>query len=113
MGLQWIRLDTTFFDNDKIAGLVDERQHRAVVAHLSAMCHAGKIGTDGYVPKNALRRFAASPGDADKLVETGLWIPQPGGWGINDWVEYQISDDAAKARSDKARKASQKRWGTG
>jgi hypothetical protein len=109
-GLQWIRLDTTFFDNGKIANLVDERLHRIVVTHLSGMCHAGKTGTDGYIPANALRRFAAVPRDAEKLVESGLWIPQPGGWSINDWDEYQISDEAAKARSERARAAAEKRW---
>lgn len=110
-GLQWIRLDTTFFDNGKIAALVDDNQHRAIVAHLSGMCHIGKTGTDGYLPQSALRRFAATKRDANLLVESGLWIPGPGGWEINDWSEYQVADEAAKARSDKARKAAQKRWG--
>lgn len=109
-GLQWIRLDTTFFDNDKIAGLVDEGQYRVIVTHLSGMCHAGKTGTDGYIRQGALRRFAATVKDAHQLVESGLWIPAAGGWDINDWAEYQISDEAAKKRSDKARKAAEHRW---
>lgn len=109
-GLQWIRLDTTFFDNGKIAALVDENKHRVVVTHLSGMCHVGKTGTDGFLPENALRRFAANKRDALQLVESGLWIPDQGGWSINDWAEYQVSDEAAQRRSDKARKAARKRW---
>lgn len=109
-GLQWIRLDTTFFENNKVTDLVDANQHRVVVAHLSAMCHAGKTGTDGYIRENALRRFAATKKDAYLLVDAGLWIPQPGGWSINDWDEYQVADAAAKRRSDKARDAAQRRW---
>jgi hypothetical protein len=33
-----------------------------------------------------------------------------GGWSINGWSDFQISDDAAKKRSDDARKAAMKRW---
>ena len=77
---------------------------------MSAMCHVGKTGGDGFFRENSLRRFAATRRDADQLVKSGLWIPAPGGWEINDWAEYQISDDAAKKRSDKARLAAQERW---
>lgn len=110
-GRQWIRLDTTFFDNSKIVDLVDAGQHRVIVTHLSGMCHAGKAGTDGYIRENALRRFAGTRKDATVLVESGLWIPAPGGWNVNDWMEYQGTDEAAQMRSDRARKAAEKRWG--
>lgn len=109
-GLQWIRLDTSFPDNPKIMELVDSNQHRVVVGHLSMMCHVGKTGTDGYFAEGALRRYAITKRDANLAVESGLWIPSPGGYEVNDWAEYQVADDAAKARSDKARKAAQKRW---
>lgn len=112
-GLQWIRLDTTFFDNPKVFDLVDDNQHRVVIAHLSAMCHVGKTGGDGFFRENSLRRFAATRRDAEQLVKSGLWIPAPGGWEINDWAEYQSTDEAAKARSDRARKAARKRWENG
>lgn len=110
-GLQWIRLDTTFFDNGKIASLVDESRHRTVVAHLSGMCHVGKIGTDGFLPENALRRFAATKRDANECVAAGLWIPSPGGYEINGWADFQVANLEAKARSEKARAAAQARWG--
>ena len=35
MGLPWIRLDTSTFDHPKILELVESKQHRAVVVHLS------------------------------------------------------------------------------
>lgn len=109
-GLQWIRLDTAFFDNPKIMDLVDRNQHRVVNAHLSMMCHVGKTGGDGYFTEGALRRYGITKKDAATAVDAGLWIPVRGGWEINDWAEYQVSDEAAKARSDKARRAAQKRW---
>lgn len=109
-GLQWIRLDTAFPDNSKVMDLVDRGQHRVVVAHISMMCHVGKTGGDGYFPEGALRRYGITKKDAQAAVDAGLWIPAPGGYEINDWAEYQVSDEAAKARSDKARRAAQKRW---
>jgi hypothetical protein len=110
-GLQWIRLDTTFPDNPKIMDLVDNNQHRVVVAHVSMMCHIGKTETDGYFSEGALRRYAITKKDAGIAVECGLWIPKPGGgFAVNDWAESNPVDAAALARSEKARKAAEKRW---
>jgi len=109
-GLQWIRLDTAFPDNPKIMDLVDRRQHSVVVAHISMMCHVGKTGTDGYFAEGALRRYGISKKDAYTAAESGLWIPAPSGFEINDWAEYQVADEAAQKRSDRARKAARKRW---
>lgn len=110
-GLKWIRFDTSFPDNAKVMDLVDRNQHRVIVAHVSMMCHVGKTGTDGYFPEGALRRYAITKKDAYTAADSGLWIPAQGGFAINDWDEYQVADEAAQARSDKARRAAQKRWG--
>ena len=113
-GLQWIRLDTTFPDNPKIMDLVDSNQHRVVVAHVSMMCHIGKTETDGFFAEGALRRYAITKKDATLAVASGLWVPRPGGgFEINGWAEHNPVDAAALARSDKARKAAEKRWHKG
>jgi hypothetical protein len=110
-GLQWIRLDTTFPDNPKIMDLVDNNQYRTVVAHVSMMCHIGKIGSDGYFAEGALRRYGISKKDAYTAVEAGLWIPARGaGFEINDWAGHNPIDAAAEARSEKARRAAEARW---
>lgn len=109
-GLQWIRLDTAFPDNPKIMDLVDRRQHSVVVAHISMMCHVGKTGTDGYFAEGALRRYGITKKEAYAAAESGLWLPAQGGFDINDWAEYQVADEAAQKRSDKARRAARKRW---
>lgn len=110
-GLQWIRLDTSFPDHPKIMDLVDQNQHRVVVAHVSMMCHVGKTESDGYFTEGALRRYAISKKDAYTAADSGLWIPARGnGFEINGWAEHNPVDDAAKARSDKARRAAEKRW---
>jgi hypothetical protein len=93
--------------------LVDTNQHRVVVAHISMMCHVGKTETDGFFPEGALRRYSITKKDAYTAVEVGLWIPRHGGgFAIHDWAEHNPVDSAAEARSDKARKAAEKRWRT-
>lgn len=110
-GLQWIRLDTTFPDNPKIMDLVDANQHRVVVAHVSMMCHLGKTMTDGFFAEGALRRYAITKKDAGIAIESGLWIPKPGGgFEINGWMEHNPVDAAAEARSERARKGALARW---
>lgn len=110
MALQWIRLDTSFPDNAKIMDLVDQNQHRVVVAHVSMMCHIGKTETNGYFSEGALRRYAITKRDASVATESGLWVPAQNGYEINGWAEYNPVDGAAEARSEKAKKAARKRW---
>lgn len=109
-GLKWIRLDTTMFDNPKLLYLQEDKQHRAIVAYLQGMCYSGRHGLAGFVPSAALRIIGATTNDAKHLVNAGLWQPAPGGWEINGWAEYQLSDEEANRRSDKAKKAAAARW---
>lgn len=110
-GLQWIRLETTMFENPKLLYLKEDRQYKTIVVHLESMAYSGRHGLAGYVPKAALRLIGATPADARKLVESGLWQPAPGGWQINGWDEYQLSDEAAQKRRERAQKGAAARWG--
>lgn len=110
MPLPWIRLDTSFFDHPKVLGLVADNKHRALVLHLAAMAYAGKHGTDGFIPREALMFLHGRIADAENLVCAHLWSANAGGWDINGWDEYQVSDDAAKARREKAKNAAAIRW---
>lgn len=109
-GLPWIRLQTTMFENPKILNLKEDRQWRAIVAHLEAMTYVGRNGLAGYIPKTAVRLLHISNNDVNRLVSEGLWQPAPGGWQINGWDEYQLADAEARARSEKAKKAAAARW---
>lgn len=109
-GLKWIRLETTMFENPKLLYLKEDRQYRAVIVHLEGMCYSGRHGLAGYVPKAALRIIGATTTDANRLVTAGLWSPSPGGWQINGWDEYQLADEDAAKRSEKAQKAAAARW---
>jgi hypothetical protein len=109
-GLKWIRLETTMFENPKMLYLKEDKQYKAIVVHLEGMSYSGRHGLAGYMPKAALRIIGATSADMNRLVTAGLWTPAPGGWQVNGWDEYQLADEEAQRRSEKAQKAAAARW---
>ncbi|QBP31767.1 hypothetical protein SEA_PIPER2020_88 [Mycobacterium phage Piper2020] len=110
MGLPWVRLDTQFPSNPKVLELVADKQYRAVFAYVCSLAYCGQHGTDGYVPTTALPFIHATKRDAEILVTAGMWKPAPGGWDVNGWDEFQVSDEAAKRRRERAQKGAAARW---
>lgn len=109
-GVKWLRLDTTMFENPKLLYLQEDKAHKLIVVHLQGMCYSGRHGLAGYIPKVALRLIGATAADAARIVTSGLWSPAPGGWTVNDWDEYQLVDEDAQKRSEKAQRAATARW---
>ena len=104
MGLPWVRLDTNFASNPKILELLAAKQFRAAFAYVAALAYSGSHGTDGYIQDTALPFIHATKTDAKPLVDVGLWVADPAGWHINGWDEFQVSDEAAKKRRERAQK---------
>lgn len=104
MGLPWVRLDTQFATNPKVLELVADKRHKAAFVYVCALAYSGSHGTDGYLPATCLPFIHASRTDANHLVEVGLWMPAPNGWQINGWDEFQVSDEAARKRRERAQK---------
>ena len=104
MGLPWVRLDTTFHHNPKVVELVAANKWRAVCVYIAGIAHAGAHGTDGYIPEACLFLIHATKREANELVNAGLWHVSPGGWDINGWDEFQVSDEAARKRRERAQK---------
>ena len=104
MGLPWVRLDTNFHNNPKIVQLVAEKKHSAAFAYVCSLAYAGAHGTDGYIPEHCLYLVHATKREATVLVTAGLWHGSPGGWDINGWDEFQVSDEAARKRRERAQK---------
>jgi hypothetical protein len=104
MGLPWVRLDTTFHHNPKVVELVAANKWRAVCVYIAGIAHAGAHGTDGYIPEACLFLIHATKREANELVTAGLWHLSPGGWDINGWDEFQVSDEAARKRRERAQK---------
>lgn len=111
-GLPWVRLDSGIARNHKILALLDMKDgYRAVTSYVFGLGYSGEQGTNGFIPRNALPFIHARATEAQRLVQVGLWHADPGGWLINDWLEYQPSNEASIARSTRARAAAAARWG--
>lgn len=104
MGLPWVRLDCQFATNPKVLELVSEKRFRAAFVYVAALAYSGSHSTDGFLPSTCLPFIHATRGDANSLVDVGLWQPAPNGWQINGWDEFQISDEAARKRRERAQK---------
>lgn len=111
MSLPWVRLDTAMPRNHKILTLLEARGGKeSAFVYVCSLSYCGEQGLAGFLPKAALPFIHAKPADAQRLVDVGLWIPQPGGWQVNGWADYQPTDEKNQERSDRARKAAKKRW---
>ena len=110
MGLPWVRLDAAFARNRKVIELAHDKKWQAVVAYVSALGYSGEQGLAGFVPASALPWIHATPRIARQLVDVQLWHEVAGGWQINDWDEYQPTNEEAHRRREKAKKAAAIRW---
>jgi hypothetical protein len=112
MPLPWVRLDTAFPYNPKLLAMLTERDgHRAGLVYVCSLGYAGAHGTDGFIPREALSFIHGRPADAERLVRHSFWCPQPGGWLINGWTEFQETNAETQARRARAQAAAQARWG--
>lgn len=109
-GLNWVRLDVQWPQNPKFLQLIEDKKWRAVAVYMGGLAWSGSQGQAGFVPYFALPMIHGSRKEAQELVEVHLWHTCDGGYQINDWAEYQPSNEENERRSDKARTAAQKRW---
>lgn len=110
MPLPWVRLDTQWPHNPKFLGLVEDKQWRAITVYMAGLGYSGAHGTKGFLPALCLPTLHGTRREAEQLVTAALWVPQPGGWDINGWSDFQPEQDDASARSDRAKKAARIRW---
>lgn len=111
MPLPWVRLDTAFPFNHKILAMVAEKDgHRAAFVYVCGLSMCGSQGTDGFISRESLAFIHGRQADADRLVNHALWIPQPGGWIIPDWAQFQQSSEETQLRSKRARSLAETRW---
>lgn len=109
--MSWVRVDAGLASNHKVLQVMTERGgEHAVCVYIFALGHSAQQGTDGFIPTIALGLIHGKPRDATLLVSAGLWHEIPGGYEINDWRDYQPSDEEAQRRSEKAKKAAAVRW---
>lgn len=74
MGLPWVRLDTNIIIHDKILELVGRKGGlEAGFVYTNSLAFSGGAGTDGYIPKAALRVIHGTDKHARLLVDVRLW----------------------------------------
>ena len=111
MPLQWVRLDTAFPMNPKLLAMLQEKDgHRAAFVYVCALSYSGGQGTDGFISSAALPFVHGREKDATMLVRCGFWIPQPGGWLINGWGEFQQSNEETQQRRKRGQALAEMRW---
>lgn len=110
MGLPWVRLDTSTFDNPKFLILFGQKRYRTVVVYIAAMAYAGKHGTGGFIQREVLPVLQARSVEMNQLVEARLMDMVPGGWQIHDWDEFQMSSEEIDRRRKHAQDAAVARW---
>ena len=110
MGLPWVRLDSAFARNHKVLDLAHHKRWQAITCYVSGLGYSGEHGLAGFIPESCLVFIHGTRGIASQLCEVGLWISVPGGWEINDWAEYQPTNEEAERRRTKAQTAARARW---
>ena len=111
MALPWVRLDTAFPFNHKILALIAEKDgYRAAFVFVCSFSLCGGQGTDGFISREQLAFIHGREADAEKLVKHALWVPQPGGWVIPDWAQFQQTSEEAQLRSKRAQSLAEMRW---
>ena len=112
--LNWSRLDANISTNHKTLALLGIKGgEHAPLVYLFSHGYCTGHGTDGFIPKAAIGTFHGTAKDAALLVDVGFWDLADGGWEVHDWTDYQPTTAENQVRSDRARKAAAKRWGTG
>jgi hypothetical protein len=111
MPLPWVRLDTTFPFNPKLLAMLSEKDgHRSAFAYVCSLSYSGAQGSDGFITVEALPFVHARMADAERLARFGFWLPQPGGWLINGWEEFQESSEESQRRRKRAQALAAARW---
>jgi hypothetical protein len=111
MPLPWVRLDTAFPFNHKILAMIQEKDgHRSAFVYICGLAMCGSQGTDGFISRESLAFVHGRAADAERLVSFALWVPQPGGWLIPDWAQFQQTNEETQLRSKRAAALAEMRW---
>lgn len=109
--LSWVRVQAAIGRNHKVLALLPQRGgDRALNVFIFGLGYCAEQGNAGFIPEGALGLIHGTAKAAHQLVEVGMWEQRQGGWDVHDYADFQPTDEAAQARSEKARKAAVARW---
>lgn len=106
-----IQLDDAFFDHPKVLSVGKD----AKILSVAAICYAGNMLTDGFIPAGAVAVLAAKTGvtkskqAVDELIAARLWEATEGGFLIHDYLDYNTSAEKVREKQAAARERMQQR----
>lgn len=109
--MAWVKLDDSFFRNTKVVGISAESR----LIYLAGLCYASASLSDGFIPKGAVKILAAEAGVSAgpkrirELVDAGLWVENPDGYSIHDYLEHNSSADDVRTKREQARTRMQRK----
>jgi hypothetical protein len=103
--MSWAKIDDRLWSHPKFLGL----SLSAAGLWLFGLSYAASLERDGWFPGDALSRLTVTPdceSSAHELVHAGLWIREPDGYRIHDFLKYNWSRKQliAKRKRDLIRK---------
>ena len=102
--MPWFKVDDSFTFHPKVVALTPA----AGWLWVRAGAWAAQQLTDGHVPSRIMRALDGTRGQADELVQAGLWLPADDGWVFHDWDVYQPSRESVLAERASARERQRK-----
>jgi hypothetical protein len=108
--MTWVKIDESMTEHPKVAQVSD----RAFRLHVSALCYANRVLTDGHVPDRVATQLVPNgKRAANELVDAGIWERHNGGFEIHDYLEYQPSkaevEDLSRKRAEAGRAGGKKK----
>ncbi|MFE4229159.1 hypothetical protein ACFRJ8_14870 [Arthrobacter sp. NPDC056886] len=116
------QFDVGYLDNPKIMEVFDESPI-AILMHFASVLYCAQHLTDGVITAKPMqRKVGGTNGDADLLVERGLWhppghgceyCPQPdaGKVYVHDYTEHNRTSGGVKRSAEAGKKGAAARWG--
>lgn len=108
--MTWVKLDTGFFADAKVAEL---RNPSEIVLYVAGLCHCGSNLTDGVIAMGAMRNLLhqafATDAAAESLCAIGLWRNHPDGYEVVGFLKHQTSREQVEQQRESARVRRSKR----
>jgi hypothetical protein len=95
--MTWVRIEDTFPEHPKIAGITDG----AFRAHVCALCYCSRNLTDGEVTPAGAKWLGIRRGYIRELTIAGLWEKKGDGWLVHDFLKYNPSRAETLAQREK------------
>jgi len=104
--MPYASIDDNMTENLKVARLSDA----AFRVYVASICYCSRNLTDGLVLRNEAVKVGAAPRLIKELTEARLWEPDPEGWRVHDYLEWNKSRAEIETLRAKQKRAAYARW---